>query len=189
MSDETAVVPYVEPERKVRHYTHEDQKRAAAGPGGKFNAARRRAYLELRRAGRSHHTSLYSVGISVSTYDRYSAAAGEMWKAEVRAAREHSLDPIRDKRRELALAGEPWAIDREIGKGRDRGGEEDPHGGRQGAGGTTVNVGVGVMGAGGVGIAVEGGAQGVDGALAGMLERLRERAALERLEAQTEADG
>lgn len=172
---ETAVVPYVAPEGRIR--SHEQDKAAAAGPRGKFDAVRRRHYLELRRAGRPHMSALYEVGISRATYDRYNAAAGEMWKAEVRAAREHSLDPIREKRRELALEGEPWAIDREIGKGRDRGGEEDPQRG-QGAGGVNVNV-LGVAGAGGaIGISVDGGAVGVDGALAGMLERLRERAAL-----------
>lgn len=163
---ETGVVPFVQ-------RTWEEQKAASAGPGGKFDADRRRWYLELRIAGRPHLTALRTIDISSSTYDRYSAAVGAPWQAQVRAAREESLDPIREVRREAALAREPWAVDREIGKGRDRGGEEDPQAGKNG---TTVNVGV-VGGAVGVGISVEGGAQGVDTALDSVLARLRERKA------------
>lgn len=189
MSDlELAVVPYDPPRAVVgspaSRRSWDEQKAAAVGEGGKFNAERRHLYLELRRAGKPHHSALYAVGISVSTYDRYNAAAGEMWKAQVRAAKEHSLDPIREVRRDLALKGEPWAVDREIGKGRATGGEEDPQLGVRGGAGTTVNV--GVVGAGAVGISVEGGAAGVDGALHGMLERLRERAAVTAGEGEAE---
>jgi hypothetical protein len=135
-------------------------KRRAAGPGGKFNEKRRRAYLEHRRQGVPHLTALrkQDVSISPSTYDRYSAAVGDEWKKAVAYARDESMDPIRAVRRAAALEAQPWAVRAEIGNGED--------GSRNAAvrGGDTVNI-----------LAISGGADGVLAGLAGLVDRLRER--------------
>lgn len=137
------------------------EKKAAAGPRGKFNEERRKVYLRERAAGTPHSTAARRAGVAPVTVERYSAAVGMAWTGAVRAAVEESLDPIRAVRRGAALAGEPWAVRAEIGDGR----AARPEAAAAGPG--VVNIGTVVV----------GGADGVSGALGEVLERLRDRRA------------
>lgn len=161
-SERADVSLYPEPVTDKELSVYESAKLGAVGPGGKFDEARRMRYLEERRRGTPHLTAVRRAGISPSTYDRYSAAAGDQWKEAVRYARDESLDPIRAVRRAAALDREPWAVRAEIGNGADA-----KAGGAAASIGTQVNVGAVVV----------GGAAGIEGALGGLIGRLREREA------------
>lgn len=161
---ETAVVPWdgdgsAEYRQRVE---------SAGGTGGKFDEARRQIYLGYLRMGTPSSTAARRAGVSPVTVERYGRAMGDVWRTQVREAVEESLDPIRLKRRELALEGQPWAIDREIGKGRDSGGN----------GRAALAVEQGVDGSMRVGVLVEGGEEGINSALTGVLDQLRERRAV-----------